>query len=413
MAKRVPALTAAAVAKLKPDPTKTIERVDGAVPGLRLRVSPSGNRSWSLNMRANGVMRRFDVGNSLGLAEARERAEVLRRQIKDGADPTKERRANRAQAIAANKGIGTFEAVIEAYFNDGAGAGLRTKAEQVQRIKSVFGKHLARPAMEITSAELQHVIDGHLAKVAAARAVGYVVPAIKWAKKRGLMQGAFDLDKPLLDAPRQAVLTPDEIAALLPSFADAYGRCCRFMLLTGARRDEARNAKWGQFDLSAGTWTMPAEQRKDTRAQGARRMKPKGALTIPLSRQAIELLEQVRDEELSRRQLDGQSATPDASDLVFVGQRGARLGNWDRWLKANTKATGINGWSAHTLRRTTATLAGELGVPPHVVSVMLGHSNVGGQLVSGYNKSRYLAEHAEALQKIADYLDEIAGLERG
>ncbi|WP_432653849.1 hypothetical protein [Sphingobium nicotianae] len=55
-------------------------------------------------MRANGVMRRFNVGNSFGLAEARQRAEILRRQIKDGADPTEEWRVKRAQAVAEKKG---------------------------------------------------------------------------------------------------------------------------------------------------------------------------------------------------------------------------------------------------------------------------------------------------------------------
>ena len=33
----------------------------------------------------------------------------------------------------------------------------------------------------------------------------------------------------------------------------------------------------------------------------------------------------------------------------------------------------LKDWSAHTLRRTSATLAGDLGAPPHVISVTLGH----------------------------------------
>jgi len=136
-------------------------------------------------------------------------------------------------------------------------------------------------------------------------------------------------------------------------------------------------------------------------------MKPKADLKVPLSRQAIELLTEVRAAELSRRQLNRDGREISGQDLVFVGQRGKRLGNWDRWFKSSTKNTGIKGCSAHVMRRTTATLAGEIGAPPHVVSVILGHANLGGQLVAGYNKSRYATEHAKALQKVADYLDEI------
>src|SRR5450631_887360 len=116
MAKRVPALSSAQVAHLKPDPRKVLELVDGAVPGLRLRVTPAGTRSWSLNIRSAGVMRRFDVGAGLRLAEARKKAEELRRQIRQGADPTAERRAHRARTKAAEQGIGTFGGVIDAYF---------------------------------------------------------------------------------------------------------------------------------------------------------------------------------------------------------------------------------------------------------------------------------------------------------
>jgi len=405
VAKRVPPLTAAAIAKIKPDPAKTIEKIDGAVPGLRLRVTPNNTRTWSLNIRAKGVMRRFDVGSELGLAEAREKALAIRQRVKDGADPTAERRANRKQAVTAKQGIGTFGSAVDAYFLGGNGAGLKTKAEQSRRIKSVFRGQLMRPALEIKSVELQQAVDEHGASSSGARAVGYVTPMIKWATKRGLMQGSFDLEKPRQNAPKQRVLTIEELAALLPTFTDAYGRCCRFILLTGARQGEVKKAKWGQFDFTTHTWTIPAEVRKDTRAQKKRRIAPKQAMVVPLSQQAIEVLMDTREAELSRRQLEGSSREITDDDLVFVGQKGGSLGNWDRWLKANAQKSGVTDWSSHALRRTAATLAGEQGAAPHIVEVILGHSNVGGQLVAGYNKSRYRAEHTEALRKVGDLLD--------
>src|SRR4051812_45911710 len=119
MAKRVAALSATRISKLKSNPLKTIELIDGAVPGLRVRMSPTGIMTWSLNIRdARGVRRRFDVGQGLGLAAARERADKLRREIRDGGDPTAEKKAGRERAKAANAGIGTFGSIVTAYFEN-------------------------------------------------------------------------------------------------------------------------------------------------------------------------------------------------------------------------------------------------------------------------------------------------------
>ena len=172
MAKRVPPLSAATLTKFKPHPVKVSEMVDGAVPGLRVRITPAGTRTWSLNIRAQGRMRRFDVGQGLGLADARLKAEELRRRIKGGADPTAEKRMKRRRTELASQGIGTFEAILNTYFNTGPGADLTTRDDQLRRIRSVFAVHLKRTALEIKSSELQLSIDNHGARVSAARAVG-------------------------------------------------------------------------------------------------------------------------------------------------------------------------------------------------------------------------------------------------
>jgi integrase len=96
---------------------------------------------------------------------------------------------------------------------------------------------------------------------------------------------------------------------------------------------------------------------------------------------------------------------PDA--LVFAGERGARLTNWPRWSARTERRLGFD-VTPHALRRTCATLAGDLGHPPHVVSALLGHRSIGGGLHAGYNQSRYRAEVADALQMVADLLDAFA-----
>ena len=95
-------------------------------------------------------------------------------------------------------------------------------------------------------------------------------------------------------------------------------------------------------------------------------------------------------------------------DLVFVGRDGGELVNWSRWLAGLHKKSGVAPWSAHALRRTAATMAAETGAEPHVVSVLLGHRQIGGNaLLSAYQRSRYSDEHRVALQRVADRVDTI------
>ena len=170
-------------------------------------------------------------------------------------------------------------------------------------------------------------------------------------------------------------------------FARAWG-CRPFMLLTGGRRDEVCGATWAE--IRDGVWTIPGARRKDTRPN-VRRAKEDHVL--PLSRQAMALLNELGP------------GGPD--ELVFAGERGARLSNWPRWSAQSERRLGFE-VTPHSLRRTCATLAGDLGQPPHVVSALLGHRSIGGGLHAGYNQSRYRAEVAVALQMVADLLDALA-----
>jgi integrase len=360
-------------------------------------------------MRASGIMRRFDVGNGLSLGDARKRAEELRLAIKGGADPTADRRTARLKALSAVEGIGTFGSVIDAYFTIGNGSGLKTGKVQQKHLRSFFRSMLGRPAIDLRSAEIQLAIDAHPAKVTAARAAGYIGPVMKWASKRDLMRGPFNLEKPITGAPRQRVLSEAELRELLPTLDDAYGRCCLFLLLTATRRSEAANATWDQVDFRRRSWTIPGEGRKDTREQVRRKGKPKEALEIPLSEQALKVLKQQgRLVGAMNQDVEDEHLGPEPLDRIFMTEQGGPLINWSRWLRANAKKSAVTGWSAHALRRTTATIAGDLGAPPHVISAMLGHSNIGGQLIAGYNKSRYREEHAALMQQVGDRIDQIA-----
>jgi integrase len=397
MPRRIQPLTAKRLDAVRPRGVEVVELGDGLLPGLRVRIS-QGGRYWSLNIRnLKGERRRFDVGDNLSLAEARRRAETLKQEIKHGRNPTGERRDVRRRVRDAKAGIGTFGSVINGYF-DGDGASLRTKGEQRARIRHVFAKYLDRPATEITVQELQLAADAHPSASSASRAITYLKPVARWAAKRGLMQRGFsELEKPVersVEDGGHTVLDRDTLALVLPALDQGHhGPAAKLMLWTAARLDEVCSATWNEFDLGTGLWTVAAGRRKDTRSRTRRKQVPAQPHIIPLPRQAISMLAKMRE-----------GKTP--GELVFPNAHGGKLDNWDRWSKSIYKRTGASGWTRHDLRRTCATLAADLNVLPHIISILLGHKTPeNNHLLGIYNKSRYRQQHGEALQAVADRLE--------
>ena len=389
MPKRVAALNAKQIARWRPEPPRTLELVDGAVPGLRVRLTPNGVMTWSLNVRINGTRRRIGVGEGLGLAEARRRAEEARSRIARGDDPSADRTATRERRKAAEKGIGTLGSVIAAYYENGPGAELKAGKASRALVERIFADHLLRPSLDVKMPELQILIDHWRSRSSGRHCAAYFRPVARWAAKRGLMIKADALEAPAKSGEvKQRVLTADEVGSLLRELDwTGHDLAARFMLLTGARCTEVCDAAWSEVDLDKGLWTIAASRRKNTR-----RTRLSADHVIPLPRQAVTLLRQLQHGE---------------SVLVFLGERGARLTNWPRWSARLKKRLGFE-VAPHALRRTCSTLAGDLGHPPHVISALLGHRAIGGQLVSGYNQSRYAREVEAALQQVADFAEALA-----
>ncbi len=101
---------------------------------------------------------------------------------------------------------------------------------------------------------------------------------------------------------------------------------------------------------------------------------------------------------------------PDPNVLIFATSTGAPLGNWDRETKALQEASGTAGWTRHDLRRTGATMLGEMGELPDIIEAALNHVSIRSPLAATYNRSRYRPQVAAALQRLADALD---GIEAG
>lgn len=371
-----------------------IELTDPGQPGLRLRITPAGSRSWVLGCRdVHGLARRFPLGDypAIGLAEAREAARTTRNKVKQGIDPIALRRLVRAQEVAARRGKDTLLALLDAYGKD-AGASLRSWPHSRLRVERVFASLLSRPLASLTLPDLLLAADAYKAKASAAFAVRTLRPVLKWGAPRGYVseeltkiqrKGAARPRARVLDAAERARLVPVLVASKRP-----HAAAMLLMLLTLARREEVCAARWSDVDLEAKVWTIPATKNGMVHE-------------VPLSRQATELLTGLR----------GSDAT--TTDLVFaVTGRNKEtgkpertpLGNWDRETKAVQKASKTDKWHRHDLRRTGATLMGELGVLPDIIEAALNHTAIRSVLAATYNRARYRPEVSSALQRLADAL---------
>lgn len=380
---------------------------DAGQEGLWLRITPAGVASWVLACRdANGAMRRFPVGRwpALGISDARDKARSLREQVRQGADPIAQARKLRAISRDAKAGIGTLSAVLDLYGGPlpkkgaapddkpaadaprviGPGKDLRTWHETRRKIEIVFASLLRRPLSSLSAGDFQIAADAYASKASASAAVRYVRPILKWAAQRNYVgRDVALIDPPATVKRRDRVLSAAELAAILPALqsGNAYQAALRFMLLTLCRRDEAAGARWRDVDLEAAEW----------RILETKNGKPH---RVPLSRQAVALL---------------RSRGPGAAEaFIFAAKNGGKLQNWDRSTKDVMETTSTEGWTRHDLRRTGATMLGELGIEPHVIEAALNHTSIHSQLAATYNRARYFDQVRTALQLLADRLDGIA-----
>jgi integrase len=257
----------------------------------------------------------------------------------------------------------------------------------------VFAKVLDKPVLDIDRVELQLTADGWRSAATASLAIRTLRPCLKWAEKRRLVrEGVANLEQPARAQKRERVVTADELKAVLPHLQGPQGAVIKWLLWTGCRLNEAAGMKWGE--INGDLWTIPAVRAKNGRPR-----------TIPLPRQSVDLLRAFgRDAENPPQDA---LAAPEPDALIFPLKRGGILSNWDRETKRLHRLSGTSGWHRHDLRRAVATLLGDIGFPPHVVSVVLGHTHIAEGATAVYARSRYQREHREALQAIADEIDRL------
>jgi integrase len=356
--------------------------------GLWLRIGKSGTRTWALRARdTQGKPHWFTLGQypDMGLAPARKAADALLPQIRSGHNPIAARRQQASDVVPTD----TLTAVLDRYAAV-RGPEIKTWARGRQRIETVFAPLLGRSLASLTAADFQRVADDWRSQQTAGSAIRFLRPVLKWGSKRGYCAKELaEIEQTAPSRQRHRTLSPAELSRLLPVLENdrrfpAYGALFRFILLTATRLDEAAGVTWSEIDLDAHTWTIPASRNKSKRRH-----------ELPLSRQAVALLE-------ARKPAD---AEPDA--MIFHNSVSRGLSAWDRVSRWFQQQSGVTGWTRHDLRRTSATMLGELGAPPHIIESVLNHT-IHSSLAATYNRSRYRSETRAALQQLADLYDGIA-----
>jgi integrase len=355
--------------------------------GLQLHASPSGRRAWYLSCRdAFNKPRQFFLGAypGLGVSEARDEARGLRERVRQGYDPTKDKRRLKGLGDAAR--VHTLGDLITAYEKNPdvpeSWAGLKAC------VLRVFKPLLNEPLAGMKAADFNLAMLAFPKYETAKKAGRSIHAVLGWGATIGTPRHLTDF-KTKGAAERERFLSRDELKKIIPlllSSKKQYDKCMMFILWTAARRGEAEMTKWRDIDFEQETWSPDKFTTKNDKPH-----------ILKLPRQAIEFLRQHKPE----------SAKP--SDFVFPNAHGTNkpISNWDRPTKSLQKKSKVFGWHRHDLRRTASTSMGNLQVDPYLVEAALNHEIVKSPIARIYNKSNYSEPVGEALQVLANYYEGI------
>lgn len=397
MPKQIAPLTELQVRKAKPA-DQPYRLADGK--GLYLQVMPNGSRYWRMKYRFDGKekLASFGVYPEVTLAAARKACLAARQLLSTGTDPSEQKKeVKRARALEA---VSSFEAVAREWFESQKDSWTEIYAGKVINSLEVdaFPKIGAKPIADIEAPhmlEIVRAIETRGVRETAKR----VLQRSRAVFQYGIMTGrcsrnpAADIDaetvlKKGTGVRHMARVKPIEIPQLMRDIADYQGDvvtrlALRFMALTFVRTTEMINAEWIEIDEKAAEWRVPAE-----------RMKMRDPHIVPLSRQALEVLKELRG-------LNG------GERYVFysVQGRGRRPISNNTMLFALYRMGYKSRMTGHGFRGLAATVLRELGYSRDVVDRQLAHAERN-QVTAAYVHAEYLPERRRMMQHWADHLDQ-------
>ncbi|MDP6429086.1 MAG: tyrosine-type recombinase/integrase [Rhodospirillales bacterium] len=402
-------LTVTVIKRKRPD-TGYDEYFDTITPGLGLRITSKGRRSYFVQARANKKQFKYKLGNTdqLTLAAAREKAREVLSNAAEGILPKVAQ--HRAQLEAERAQWHTFRSIAESYLDDqgkGGGANLRSKDQIKARLENdVFPNWGALPITEITKADVRELVEGIARRrpVAANRTLAVVRRIFNWACKKDRLDTspAFGIDPPAVEKSRDRVLTDDEIICLWSAFDTIgypYGPVFKLLLLTGQRRNEVAGMVWSEIEEDL--WILPKERTKNQQSN-----------VVPFSSLALEIVNDLPRVEkfkhlfttgwVGDKPVHGWGDTKHKIDKIVAQNAADAAGE-----KLDMETHALPHWTFHDLRRTLRTDLPKLGITPDNAERVLGHK-IGG--VRGvYDRHAYDEEKRHALERWAQHIRSLTG----
>ena len=383
-------LTDTALRAVKPS-GKTQKLFDGN--GLYLLVTPKGAKSWRFKYYFQGREKLLSLGPYplVPLKEARERVTAARKVLEGGTDPSAQRQREKQQAQV------TFELVALEWHEKQTAKWTPKYAEAtMNRMKrNLFPAIGSRPVNEVSAPEILAILRKVEARgiIGTAHALKYICSCVMRyaiATGRAERDPAADLRgalTPHVKKHRPALTAPESVGRLMHAIYNYQGSlvvksALQLMAFTFCRTGEIRFAEWKEFDFEDKLWRIPGERMKMNRDH-----------LVPLSKQAIAVLEKLRAYSGS-----GQYVFPSyTSELKPFGgtalQRAIHLMGFEKGEMC-----------PHGFRSMASTLLNELGFNADWIERQLAH--VPHEQVRGiYNRAEYLPERRKMLQKWCDYLD--------
>lgn len=365
--------------------------------GLYLLVKPSGTKSWCMKYRIGAKEKKLSIGTypDISLAQAREKRDEARTLLANGGDPSAQKQA--AKAARAEAGANSFE-VIAREFVEVRGKRSETGDARLHRIleHDLFPYLGHRPIEEITAAELLQTlrrIEGrgaiataHKAKQAAGQVFRYAI-----ATGRAQRDIAADLKGALTTnntTHHATLLDPKEIGRLMASIYNYTGTpvvlaALKLSALLFPRPGELRHLEWQEVNFDEKRIELPASK-----------MKQKDPHIIPLSRQALAILEELHP------------LTGNWSKYVFPGKSATRPLS-ENGARSALRTLGYSNEqiTPHGFRAMARTLLEEVhNFPIEWIEQQLAHAvrDANGR---AYNRTKHLENRRVMLQTWADYLD--------
>jgi integrase len=365
--------------------------------GLYLLVKPNGGRLWRWKYRFDGKEKLMALGTypELSLADARERHAKSRRQLVNGIDPMGERKAERTAVIVATEH--TFNKIAEQWLEHWRGNKSTRHSETTRnRLKAnVYPILGERPIAEVEPMELVRLakdIEARGASDMAKRILQIVGMVCRYAVAHGYAKRnpaaeirPSDILKPTRKQ-NMARIDAKELPALLRAIEVYEGRqltrlAIKLMALSFVRTSELIGARWEEFDFDARRWSIPAT-----------RMKMKTPHIVPLSSQAIEVLELLQT-------ISGNGA------LVFPGEQDANKPMSNMTILKALERMGYKGrMTGHGFRGLASTILHEQGYNHDHIELQLAHAPRN-EVSAAYNHALYLEPRAKMMQDWADFLE--------